>query len=260
VRNLSKDFMVREALFKWRPFHAVKSASFSLHEGETLGLVGESGSGKSTLALTLLRLYPATGGEVWFDGKDILRVTAQELMRYKRRIQIVFQNPYASLNPRFTVADLMLEPMRIHGIGSSRDRYRRAAELLVKVGLSAADLHKYPHEFSGGQRQRIAIARCLTMQPQVLVCDEAVSALDVSIQAQVLNLLKDLQEELGMSYLFISHDLAVVKYLSDRVMVMCAGEIVETASADEIYRAPQHPHTRQLIAAIPQVGARRVAA
>jgi peptide/nickel transport system ATP-binding protein len=253
VHNLSKDFIVRQGLFRTRRFHAVRNASCALRRGETLGLVGESGSGKTTLALSLLRLYQASAGEVLFDGKNLLALSAQEFMPYKRRIQIVFQNPYASLNPRFTVAHLLTEPMQIHGIGSGdAERLSLAAELLRKVGLPESSLSKYAHQFSGGQRQRIAIARCLTLKPEVLICDESVSALDVSIQAQVLNLLKDLQDEFGMSYIFISHDLAVVKYISDHVLVMHDGEVVESASSEEIYRAPQHPYTRQLLAAIPE--------
>jgi peptide/nickel transport system ATP-binding protein len=252
ARGVRKDFSLRAGWFGRRAFPAVKNVSFDLAKGETLGLVGESGCGKSTLGLTLLRLLPASGGEAWFDGKNILALSPREFMPYKRRIQIIFQNPYASLNPRFSVGHLLTEPMRIHGIGADeRERGALAVELLDKVGLAPASLHKFPHEFSGGQRQRIAIARCLTLRPEVLICDEPVSALDVSIQAQVLNLLKDLQEEFGLSYLFISHDLAVVKYIADKVMVMRDGEIVESASAEDIYLRPQHAYTRQLLAAIP---------
>jgi len=252
VRNLSKDFILREGLFGKRAFHAVKDVSFKLPRGKTLGLVGESGCGKTTVGMTLMRLYEASAGHVLFEGRDILSLTPKEFMAYKRRIQIVFQNPYASLNPRFTVGHILTEPMQIHGIGANeQERTRLAMELLDKVGLTRPAFHKYPHEFSGGQRQRIAIARCLAMQPAVLICDESVSALDVSVQAQVLNLLQDLQDEFGMSYIFISHDLAVVKYMADQVMVMHDGEIVEMADSDAIYRAPQHPYTRQLLSAIP---------
>ena len=252
VRNLSKDFMISAGLFKKRAFHAVKDVSFKLPKGKTLGLVGESGSGKSTIGLTVMRLHEASGGEVLFDGTDILRLSTEQFMAYKRRIQIVFQNPYASLNPRFTVGQIITEPMQIHGIGANEsERMQQAVELLIKVGLDEAALHKYPHEFSGGQRQRIAIARCLTMRPEVLILDESVSALDVSVQAQILNLLQDLQDEFGMSYIFISHDLAVVKYMADQVMVMHDGEIVEVGNSDDIYLAPQHPYTRQLLSAIP---------
>ena len=252
VRDLSKDFILREGLFGKRAFHAVKDVSFKLPRGKTLGLVGESGCGKTTVGMTLMRLYEATAGQVLFEGRDILSLTPKEFLAYKRRIQIVFQNPYASLNPRFTVGHILTEPMQIHGIGGNeRERTRLAMELLDKVGLARGALHKYPHEFSGGQRQRIAIARCLAMQPAVLICDESVSALDVSVQAQVLNLLQDLQDEFGMSYIFISHDLAVVKYMADQVMVMHDGEIVEMADSDAIYHAPQHPYTRELLSAIP---------
>ena len=253
VRNLSKHFEFREGLFGKRLLKAVNKVSFSLPKGRTVGLVGESGSGKSTVGLTIMRLHQATAGEVLFEGKNLLTMSAREQMPYKRRIQIIFQNPYASLNPRFVVGDILLEPMRIHGIGANEsEREALAKVLLDKVGLPALTLRKYPHEFSGGQRQRIAIARALSLQPDVLICDESVSALDVSVQAQVLNLLQDLQDEFGMSYLFISHDLAVVKYIADQVLVMHDGEIVESAPSDDIYRNPQHPYTRSLLSAIPR--------
>jgi peptide/nickel transport system ATP-binding protein len=188
-----------------------------------------------------------------FEGRDLLAMSAREFQPFKRRIQIIFQNPYASLNPRFTVGQILLEPMRLHGIGGGdAERARMALALLERVGLPQQAYHRYPHEFSGGQRQRIAIARCLTMQPEILVCDESVSALDVSVQAQVLNLLQDLQDEFGLSYIFISHDLSVVKYISDQVMVMHQGEVVELADSDQLYRQPQHPYTRALLAAIPR--------
>ncbi len=252
ARQVSKSFYFREGLFGKRELKAVKAASFKLAKGKTLGIVGESGSGKTTLGLLLVRLHQASGGEVLFDGKDLLSLPAQSAMRYKPRIQIVFQNPYASLNPRFTVGEILMEPMRIHAIGAG-DAERRAAagELLGKTGLPASSLQKYPHEFSGGQRQRIAIARCLTMKPDVLICDESVSALDVSIQAQLLNLLQDLQDEYRMSYVFISHDLAVVKYMADEILVMKDGEIVETAGSDELYANPQHPYTKLLLLSLP---------
>ncbi|MYM39149.1 dipeptide ABC transporter ATP-binding protein [Pseudoduganella sp. CY13W] len=252
VNHLSKHYQIRERWWRQREFRAVDDVSFTLARGQTLGVVGESGSGKTTLGLMLLRLLPASGGSVQFDGRDLLAMPAREFQAYRRRIQIVFQNPYASLNPRFTVAQILLEPLRIHAIGQNdAQRLAVAAQLLDKVGLPASALQRYPHEFSGGQRQRIAIARCLTLQPEILVCDESVSALDVSVQAQVLNLLKDLQQELGLSYLFISHDLAVVQYMSDQVMVMQQGRVVETAPADQLYRQPQHAYTRALLAAIP---------
>ena len=253
ARNVSKDFLIRDGAFRKLAVHAVNSVSFQLTKGNTLGVVGESGSGKSTLALTLMRLYEATSGEVLLDGKNILTLTADEFMAYKRRIQIVFQNPFASLNPRFTISQTLSEPMQIHRIGANdKERTELALELLHKVGLPKQSLSKYPHEFSGGQRQRIAIARCLTLRPDVLICDESVSALDVSIQAQVLNLLRDLQDEFGLSYIFISHDLAVVRYISDHVLVMHDGEIVESGSSDEIYLEPRHTYTRELLAAIPK--------
>jgi peptide/nickel transport system ATP-binding protein len=253
VRNLGKDFYTREGLFGQRRFQAVKDVSFRLPKGKTLGLVGESGSGKTTVGLTLMRLHEASTGEALFEGRDILSMSAREFMAYKRRIQIIFQNPYASLNPRFIIGQILTEPMMIHGVGSSaQERTDLAFEMLHKVGLAEVSFYKYPHEFSGGQRQRIAIARCLTLKPDILICDESVSALDVSVQAQVLNLLQDLQDEFHLSYIFISHDLAVVKYISDEVMVMNQGEIVEIANSDEIYRHPQHPYTKKLLSAIPK--------
>ena len=253
VQNLSKSFYLREGLFGKREFQAVKDVSFTLPRGKTLGVVGESGSGKTTVGLTLLRLHQASGGSALFEGKDLFAMPAREYLPYKRRIQIIFQNPYASLNPRFTVGQILLEPMRIHKIGADdAGRVAAAYSLLEKVGLPAHAFHRYPHEFSGGQRQRIAIARCLTMKPEILVCDESVSALDVSVQAQVLNLLQDLQDEFGLSYIFISHDLSVVKYIADQVMVMHQGQVVEIGNSDDIYRHPSHPYTRTLLSAIPR--------
>ena len=241
ARGLSKNF---------DGVAAVKGASFRLAKGRTLGLVGESGSGKTTLGLMVTRLHEPSGGELRFHGED---ARAMPRLAFKRRVQIVFQNPYASLNPRFSIGATLTEPMRLHGIGADEaERRTLATKLLAKVGLPASALFKYPHEFSGGQRQRIAIARALTLEPELLICDEAVSALDVSIQAQLLNLLRELQEETGMSYLFISHDLAVVKSMADEVMVMKDGEVVETASAEEIYSEPKHPYTRTLLASIPR--------
>ncbi|WP_020651587.1 ABC transporter ATP-binding protein [Massilia niastensis] len=253
VNNLAKSFWLREGLFGKREFKAVKDVSFTLARGKTLGVVGESGSGKTTVGLTLLRLHRATGGSALFEGRDLVAMSDRDYQPYKRRIQIIFQNPYASLNPRFTVGQILLEPMRIHRIGANdAERVEMAYYLLKRVGLPEQAYHRYPHEFSGGQRQRIAIARCLTMKPEILVCDESVSALDVSVQAQVLNLLQDLQDEYGMSYIFISHDLSVVKYISDQVMVMHHGSVVEMADSDALYRDPQHPYTRSLLAAIPR--------
>jgi peptide/nickel transport system ATP-binding protein len=253
VKNLGKNFYSREGLFGTRTFEAVKDVSFQLRKGKTLGLVGESGSGKTTVGLTLMRLHEATTGEAIFEGRDILAMSAKQFMPFKRRIQIIFQNPYASLNPRFTIGNVLTEPMQIHGIGEdTQHRTELAFELLQKVGLPEVSFYKYPHEFSGGQRQRIAIARCLTMKPDILICDESVSALDVSVQAQVLNLLQDLQDEFGLSYIFISHDLAVVKYISDDIMVMSEGKIVEIANSDEVYRHPREPYTQRLLASIPK--------
>jgi peptide/nickel transport system ATP-binding protein len=253
VKNLDKTFFLKEGLFGKRAVPAVRGVSFKLPRGKTLGLVGESGSGKTTVGLTLMRLHEATAGQVLFEGRDLLALSDREMMAYRRRIQIIFQNPYASLNPRFTVGQILVEPMRIHGIGrDERERVEMAFHLLRRVGLADASFYKYPHEFSGGQRQRIAIARCLTMKPDVLICDESVSALDVSVQAQVLNLLQDLQDEFGLSYIFISHDLAVVKYISDEVMVMNEGAIIEMADSDEIYRNPRQDYTRKLLASIPK--------
>jgi peptide/nickel transport system ATP-binding protein len=253
VKGLGKTFFLKEGLFGKRAVPAVKDVNFRLAKGKTLGLVGESGSGKTTVGLTLMRLHDATSGEVLFEGKNLLSLSDKEMMAYRRRIQIIFQNPYASLNPRFTVGNILTEPMKIHGIGKDqRERVEMAFHLLSRVGLAEASFYKYPHEFSGGQRQRIAIARCLTMKPDVLICDESVSALDVSVQAQVLNLLQDLQDEYRLSYIFISHDLAVVKYISDEIMVMNQGEIVEIANADEIYLNPKQEYTRKLLASIPK--------
>ena len=253
VKSLNKTFFLKEGLFGKRAIPAVRNVSFQLPKGKTLGLVGESGSGKTTVGLTLMRLHDATSGEVLFEGRDLLSLSEREMMAYRRRIQIIFQNPYASLNPRMTVGQILVEPMKIHAIGrDERERVDMAFQLLKRVGLAEQSFYKYPHEFSGGQRQRIAIARCLTMKPDVLICDESVSALDVSVQAQVLNLLQDLQDEYGLSYIFISHDLAVVKYISDKVMVMNAGEIVEMADSDEIYRHPREEYTRKLLSSIPK--------
>jgi len=254
AKHLEKVYTSPAGLFRKHRMHAVKNVSFRLARGRTLGVVGESGSGKTTLGKTLLRLHEADGGEVWFGDKNLLTLPDAEFRPFKRRLQIIFQNPYASLNPRFTVGHTLLEPMLLHGIGTdATERTARALQLLRRVGLDEDAFAKYPHEFSGGQRQRIGIARCLTMQPDVIVCDEAVSALDVSVQAQVLNLLQELQDEYQLSYVFISHDLSVVKYLSDEVLVMHAGETVEYGNADQIYRDPQHPYTRKLLAAIPGV-------
>lgn len=253
VRDLKKSFYSRKGLFGKEEFQAVKGVSFQLAKGKTLGLVGESGSGKTTIGLLLMRLQAATGGKALFEGQDILAMSEKEFAQYQRKIQIIFQNPYASLNPRFTVGQILMEPMQVHGIGANdAERKQMALELLERVSLPAQAFYRYPHEFSGGQRQRIAIARCLTLKPEVLICDESVSALDVSVQAQVLNLLQDLQDEFGLSYIFISHDLSVVKYISDQIMVMNHGDLVEIANSDDLYQSPQHEYTKRLLSAIPQ--------
>ena len=253
VKGLRKDYTLKTGLFKRRVFSAVKLADFSLYKGRTLGVVGESGSGKTTVGMMLTRLTAATAGSILFEGIDLAQLSPAQMRPYRSRIQIIFQNPYASLNPRFTVGQILIEPMRIHSIGQDDDdRARLALAMIAKVGLTPEAFGKYPHEFSGGQRQRIAIARCLTMRPEIIVCDESVSALDVSVQATVLNLLLDLQEEFGLTYVFISHDLAVVKYMADDILVMSQGDIVERGSSDDIYNRPQHAYTRQLLGAIPR--------
>jgi peptide/nickel transport system ATP-binding protein len=251
--GLCKEFRLKTGLLRHKTVDAVKNVSFTLHRGRTLGVVGESGSGKTTVGMLLMRLVDATRGQAFFEGADLLAMHERELMTYRRRIQVIFQNPYASLNPRFTVGQILIEPMKIHHIGDDDDeRFAKAIGLIERVGLPRAAIHKYPHEFSGGQRQRIAIARCLSMQPEVLICDESVSALDVSVQATVLNLLLDLQDEFGMSYIFISHDLAVVRTMADDVLVMNRGEVVERGSSDAIYADPQHDYTKRLLASVPR--------
>jgi peptide/nickel transport system ATP-binding protein len=253
VRNLTKEFPVRTGLFgKKIGFKAVDDVSFDVYPGETLGLVGESGCGKSTLSRCLLRLIEPTSGEIIFDGDAVLELEARTLRRLRRYMQIVFQNPYGSLNARQSIGAAIMEPMQIHGLGGSQqERRQRAIDLLERVGLDASAMNRMPHEFSGGQRQRICIARTLACEPRFIICDESVSALDVSVQAQVLNLLKDLQQDFGLTYIFISHDLSVVKFVSDRIIVMNQGHIEEIGAADSIYNAPQRDYTRQLIQAIP---------
>ena len=253
AQGLRKEYRLKTGLMKRKTIEAVKDASFDLYRGRTLGVVGESGSGKTTVGMMLMRLIQATAGQVYYDGTDLLALSDRAMMAYRRRIQIIFQNPYASLNPRFTVGQILTEPMKIHGIGANdNDRFDQAVALARRVGLAEDSVHKYPHEFSGGQRQRIAIARCLSMKPEVLICDESVSALDVSVQATVLNLLLDLQDEFGMTYVFISHDLAVVKYMADEMLVMNQGAIVERGPADAVYADPQNEYTRKLMNAIPR--------
>ncbi len=233
---------------------AVDDISFKVYPGETMGLVGESGSGKTTLSRTVLLLEKPTAGEIYYNGIDITKLKKEEIRKLRREIQIIFQDPYSSLNPRQTVAQIITEPMQVHKIGQNKsERLQTASSLLQKVGLSDQDLNKYPHEFSGGQRQRIGIARALALNPKFIICDESVSALDVSVQAQVLNLLNDLKTEFGFTYIFISHDLAVVKYMSDQLLVMQHGEMKELDDADKVYAHPTTNYTKELIEAIPKL-------
>ena len=253
VRGLTKHFPVRGGIFLRTvgQVHAVDDVSFDLDTGETLGLVGESGCGKSTVGKTLLRLYDPTAGAVFFEGRDIATMSRTELRRLRRDIQIILQDPFESLNARHTVGKILEEPFVIHRLGTPAERRRRVDELLERVGLDAGAANRFPHEFSGGQRQRIGIARAIALKPRLIVCDEAVSALDVSIQSQIINLLLELQREMQLALIFIAHDLAVVKHVSDRIAVMYLGEVVETAAATDIYRTPRHPYTQALISAIP---------
>ncbi|MYD44479.1 MAG: dipeptide ABC transporter ATP-binding protein [Gammaproteobacteria bacterium] len=253
VVNLTKHFPVRGGLFLRTVghVHAVDDVSFEVRRGETLGLVGESGCGKSTVGKALLRLYEATAGAVFFEGEDITQMNRKRLRALRKDIQIIFQDPFESLNARHTVGKILAEPFVIHKVGTPNERQHRVEQLLERVGLDASASNRFPHEFSGGQRQRIGIARAIALEPKLIVCDEAVSALDVSVQSQVINLLLDLQREMNLALIFIAHDLAVVKHISDRIAVMYLGEIVETETAQEIYAAPKHPYTQALLSAIP---------
>ncbi|MEN3010787.1 MAG: dipeptide ABC transporter ATP-binding protein [Candidatus Bipolaricaulaceae bacterium] len=259
VNRLKKYFPVRRGVFRrivgW--VKAVDEVDFFIREGETLGLVGESGCGKTTCARTILRLIEPTSGEVWFRSKqlgrevDVVHADKRTMKLLRREMQIIFQDPYSSLNPRMTVGDIIGEPLVVHRVAKGKELRARVAELLEAVGLKPEHMRRYPHEFSGGQRQRIGIARALALNPQLIVCDEPVSALDVSIQAQILNLLEDLQEQFGLTYLFVAHDLSVVKHISDRVAVMYLGKIVELAETEELFLRPRHPYTEALLSAVP---------
>jgi oligopeptide transport system ATP-binding protein len=257
VKNLKTWFPVRGGILRRHidDVKAVDDVSFKLEKGTTVGLVGESGSGKTTVGRTILNLIPATGGEVVYEGTNVLGIPESRFRPYRRKMQMIFQDPFGSLNPRMTIRKIIGEPLEIHfksmQPGQRRDRI---ASLLTQVGLDPDMMNRYPHEFSGGQRQRIGIARALAVEPEFIVCDEPVSALDVSVQAQIVNLLQDLQEELGLTYLFIAHDLAVVEHISDYVLVMYRGKIVEAASAGDIYENPQHDYTKRLLAAVPTFG------
>ena len=250
VRNLKEYFNIATGAFTTRPLKAVDDVSFSIHRGETLGLVGESGCGKTTVGRTLLHLYKPTAGQIFFDGKEVK--TKKDVLEYRRKSAMVFQDPYSSLNPRMTVADIIGEPLDVHKMyANKQEREEKILGLMAKVGLNSEHANRYAHEFSGGQRQRIGIARAMAMNPQFVVCDEPVSALDVSIQAQVINMFDELQEQMGLTYLFIAHDLLVVRHISDRIAVMYLGKMVELADATEIYDHPLHPYTKCLMSAVP---------
>ncbi len=254
VRDLKKHFPIRKGLFsrKVGDVKAVDGVTFWLRKGETLGLVGESGSGKSTTGRAILRLHEPTAGTAHFDGRNIFEMDEDELRKLRRRAQIVFQDPFGSLNPRLTVGDALREVLKVHRLASGAAARQRVSELLDTVGLPSFAASRYPHEFSGGQRQRIGIARALSVAPDFIICDEPVSALDVSVQAQVLNLLQDLQKQLGLAYLFIAHDLSVVEHVSDRIAVMYLGKLIEIGAAQDVIRAPKHPYTRALLSAVPE--------
>ena len=250
VKNLKEYFNITTGMFSSKPLKAVDDVSFAIRKGETLGLVGESGCGKTTVGRTLLHLYKPTSGEIWYDGHKI--ETRKDILEYRKKSAMVFQDPYSSLNPRMTVSDIIAEPLDVHKMYANKaERQERILELMAKVGLNSEHANRYAHEFSGGQRQRIGIARALSMRPEFLVCDEPVSALDVSIQAQVINMFDELQEQMNLTYLFIAHDLLVVRHISDRIAVMYLGKMVELADAKEIYDHPLHPYTKSLMSAVP---------
>jgi len=254
VRDLVMHFPLTQGIIFQRKVGAVRAVdgvSFSIKQGETLGLVGESGCGKSTTGRAILQLYKPTAGEVWFEGQDLTRLKGEQMRRMRRKLQMIFQDPYASLNPRMTVGSIIGEPLEIHGLAKGKQKQQRVEELLRIVGLNPYFANRYPHEFSGGQRQRIGIARALAVNPAFIVCDEPISALDVSIQAQIINLLEELQDEFGLTYLFIAHDLSVVRHISDRIAVMYLGKIVELADRLDLYENPLHPYTKALLSAIP---------
>ncbi|MGE5703874.1 MAG: ABC transporter ATP-binding protein [Clostridia bacterium] len=253
VQHVKKYFPVNRSLFgrTTQVVKAVDDVSFRIYRGETLGLVGESGCGKSTLGRSIVRLYDVTSGDIWFDGQNLAHMSESRLKPFRKRMQTIFQDPYSSLNPGMTVYELISEPMNIHNQATGKDRRDFIVELLEKVGLKAEHLDRYPHEFSGGQRQRVSIARALSVKPEFIVCDEPISALDVSVQAQVVNMLEDLQAEFGLTYLFIAHDLSMVRHISNRIGVMYLGQLVEIAESNELYENPAHPYTKALLSSIP---------
>lgn len=252
LRNLTKHFTLPAAPFAEKPLlRAVDGVDLDLMKGETLGLVGESGCGKSTLARTVIRLHEPTTGQIVFRGQDVAKLSERQLSGFRRQVQMIFQDPYASLNPRMSVGELIAEPLDIARVGSSTDRSKKVAELIDRVGLPSDSAARFAHEFSGGQRQRIGIARAIALEPDLVICDEPISALDVSVQAQVINMIEDLQKDLGLTYLFITHDLSMVRHISDRIGVMYLGKIVELASSTDLYHRPSHPYTQALLSAIP---------